>query len=301
MGAMRIGGDAIAGPDTVFEIGSVTKVFTGLLLADRVVAGKARLEDAVSSYVPNGQIPSFRGKSITLAHLASHGSGLPAMPDNLVGDEANPASGYTKSLLWDFLSRTTLPRPPGQAYRYSNVGIGLLGIALSEGDGGATYDAMLAARITGPLEMRDTRIDRAGFPEARLAQGYRKTTPMPPNRIDTLEAAGALRSTAGDMVKFVRALVDRGHPLDAAVDLVETPVLDKAANESCGLALEIRREAAITYFEKVGATSGFGAQIVLSRTPPVGVVVLANSGGADVTGIARSVHDAVARTAIAAP
>ncbi len=95
------------------------------------------------------------------------------------------------------------------------------------------------------------------------------------------------------MVTFVRALVDRGHPLDAAVDLVETPVLDKEANESCGLSLEIRREAGITYFEKIGATSGFEAQIVASRSPLVGVVVLANSGGADVTGIARSVHDAV--------
>lgn len=295
-GRTAAGGAAVPDGDSVFELGSVTKVFTGMLLADRVLAGRMALNQPVSAHLPGAPIPSFGGKQITLAHLASHGSGLPSMPDNLTGERDNPAAGYTRSRLFGFLARTTLARAPGSAYQYSNIGIGLLGMALSENDGGTRFDDMLAQTVTGPLQMADTRSDRTTYPAAKLVQGHQGTAPVPPNQIDTIEAAGALRSTARDLVKFLAVHASSGHSLDSTVALTQTKLIDKANGGSCGLAMEIRSDAGITYFEKAGATSGFTARIVITREPSVGVVVLSNSGGAELQSVAQRIHDAVRTT-----
>jgi serine-type D-Ala-D-Ala carboxypeptidase/endopeptidase len=292
-GRTSAGATAVPDGDSVFELGSVTKVFSGMLLADRVLAGRMNLDDALGAHLPKVTLPSFAGQPITLGNLASHGSGLPSMPDNLAGDKYNPAAGYTRERLANFLARTKLPRSPGSQYEYSNVGIGLLGLALSQEAGGATFEAMVADTITGPLQMSDTRIDRAAYPSAKLVQGHQGTTPVPANQIDVLEASGALRSTARDMVKLLAVLAGTGHPLDKVVALTETRVIDKASGGSCGLAFEIRTDAGTTYFEKSGATSGFTARIVVSRSPAVGIVVLSNSARADLNDVAQRMHGAV--------
>lgn len=290
-GQTRAGGPAPDG-DTVYEIGSVTKVFTGLLLADRVLAGKMKLSDAASTYLPGATLPTFEGAPFTLAHLASHGAGLPSMPDNLTGDRFSPVAGYTRERLFAFLARTELPDRPGTTYRYSNVGVGLLGVVLADASG-KTFEAMVAETITGPLGMKDTRIERASYPEARLAQGHQGATPIPPNRIDVLESSGALRSTAHDMLKLTSVIAGRAHPLAAAADLAKAPVLQKASGGACGLALELREAQGVAYAEKSGATSGFTARIVATTSPALGIVVLANTANADVNALAQRVHDAV--------
>jgi CubicO group peptidase (beta-lactamase class C family) len=295
-GRTTSGGATVPDGDSVFELGSVTKVFTGMLLAERVLAGRMKLDQPVSAHLPGAPIPSFGGTPITLGNIASHGSGLPPMPDNLTGDRYNPAAGYTRARLFGFLSRTTLARAPGSGYQYSNLGIGLLGIALSQEDGGASFDEMVAQTITGPLQMADTRTDRASYPTAKLVQGHQGTAPVPPNQIDTIEAAGALRSTARDMVKFVAVHAGSGHPLEQTAALTQTKILGKANGGSCGLGMEIRTDGGITYFEKAGATSGFTARIVITRAPAVGIVVLSNSAGAELQSVAQRIHDVVRAT-----
>lgn len=290
-GQTRLAGSVPDG-DTVYEIGSVTKVFTGLLLADRVLTGKMKLADPASTYLPGATLPTFEGAPFTLAHLASHGAGLPSMPDNLTGDRFAPAAGYTRERLFAFLARTELPDRPGTTYRYSNVGVGLLGVALAD-ESGKTFEAMVAETITGPLGMNDTRIDRASYPEARLAQGHQGATPIPPNRIDVLESSGALRSTARDMLKLTSVIAGRAHALGPAAELAKAPVLQKASGGACGLTLELRDAQGVAYAEKSGATPGFTARIVATASPALGIVVLANTANADVNALAQRVHDAV--------
>ncbi|MBK8213076.1 MAG: beta-lactamase family protein [Myxococcales bacterium] len=289
-GRTRAGGNAPDG-DTVYEIGSVTKVFTGMLLADRVLSGKMKLGDAASTHLVGLSLPTFEGAPITLAHLASHGAGLPSMPDNLTGDRFAPAAGYTRERLAEFLSRTALPDRPGTTYRYSNVGVGILGLALADASG-KSFEAMVAETITGPLGMSDTRVDRASYPEARLAQGHQGATPIPPNRIDVLDASGALRSTGRDMLKLVAVHAGKAHALAPVAALTHEEVITKPQGGGCGLTVELREAQGTRYLEKSGATSGFTARVVATRSPALGVVVLANTANVDVNGLAQRVHDA---------
>ena len=132
-GKTDLEGDTEVGANTVFEIGSVSKVFTGTLLADAVKRGELRLEDPVSRFLPESvTVPSKDGKEITLLDLATHRSGLPRMPTNFKpADPQNPYADYTVANMYEFLSGYSLTRPVGEAFEYSNLGAGLLGHVLA--------------------------------------------------------------------------------------------------------------------------------------------------------------------------
>jgi D-alanyl-D-alanine-carboxypeptidase/D-alanyl-D-alanine-endopeptidase len=132
-GSLEKGDPRMLNGDTVFEIGSVTKVFTSLLLSDMVQRGQVALTDPISKYLPAGvKVPQRNGKQITLMDLASHTSGLPRLPSNLKPkDPANPYADYSVALLYEFLSSYELPRDIGSKYEYSNLGGGLLGHVLT--------------------------------------------------------------------------------------------------------------------------------------------------------------------------
>ena len=118
--------------DTVFEIGSVSKVFTALLLADMVRKGEVALADPVAKYLPAGaKIPERNGRPITLVDLATHTSGLPFMPDELPVFSASAAANNSDAPLYRFLARYQLTRDPGTEWDYSNIGYWLLGQALA--------------------------------------------------------------------------------------------------------------------------------------------------------------------------
>ena len=167
-------GDARAlNGDTVFEIGSVTKVFTSLLLADMVQRGEVALTDPVAKYLPPGvKVPQRNGRQITLEDLATHTSGLPRLPSNLKPkDAANPYADYTVAQMYEFLASYELPRDIGTKYEYSNLGGGLLGHALAL-RAGQDYESLVRSRITAPLGMKDTSIALSPAMKARLAAGY---------------------------------------------------------------------------------------------------------------------------------
>eukprot|EP01133_Synstelium_polycarpum_P023160 gene23160-27770_t len=131
-GRARPGDAGVPDADTVYEIGSLTKTMTGLLLADAVVAGKARLDQPVAELLPAYAIPALAGQKITLGQLATHFSGLPRLPANLVpADMNNPYADYGDAQLRSFLAGHALARAPGAAYEYSNLAYGLLGTALA--------------------------------------------------------------------------------------------------------------------------------------------------------------------------
>jgi CubicO group peptidase (beta-lactamase class C family) len=151
------------GSSSVFEIGSITKVFTGILLADLVDRGRVSLSDPVSKYLPAGvTVPSRNGRQITLLDLATHRSSLTRMPTNMVPDGRSAYPEYTIERLYAFLSEHELRRDIGSEYEYSNIAVALLGHVL-ERAAGATYEQLLQERILGPLGMRmtSTRVEGA--------------------------------------------------------------------------------------------------------------------------------------------
>ena len=193
--------------DTIFEIGSATKVFTSLLLADAVRRGEVALTDPVAKYLPAGvKVPERGGKKITLVDLATHTSGLPRLPANLAPkNPANPYADYTVKQLYDFLSTYELPRDIGSQYAYSNLGAGLLGHALSR-RAGMDYETLVRSRITGPLAMKNTSITLSEEQKRRLAVGHGENRERVANwDLPTLAGAGAIRSTANDLLTFLAA------------------------------------------------------------------------------------------------
>jgi serine-type D-Ala-D-Ala carboxypeptidase/endopeptidase len=159
--------------DTIFELGSVTKVFTALLLADMVHRGEVGLTDPVAQYLPaEVKMPERGGRQITLQDLATHTSGLPPMPSNFEPKDANnPFADYSVKQLYQFLSGYQLTRDIGSQYEYSNVGGGLLGQVLAT-RAGMNYDDLLRSRICELLSMNDTRITLSKELRARLAIGH---------------------------------------------------------------------------------------------------------------------------------
>ena len=193
--------------ETIFEIGSITKVFTALLLADMAERGEVALDDPVRKYLPSGvTVPSRGRREITLADLATHTSGLPRDPVNLdLRSLDDPWAEYRPADLYAFLKSYSLQRDPGAHVEYSNVGMGLLGHALAA-RAGVSYEALLTRRVLDPLGMRNTSVVVDEGRRARRATGHNQAlAPVPWWHFDSMAGAGGMNSTASDMLVFAEA------------------------------------------------------------------------------------------------
>jgi CubicO group peptidase (beta-lactamase class C family) len=266
--------------DTIFEIGSVTKVFTSLILADMVQRGEVSLEDPVAKYLPpDVKVPARGGKQITLIDLATHSSGLPRMPSNLAPkDPNNPYADYSVDRLYEFLSGYALTRDIGQKYEYSNLGAGVLGTALARRVG-MDYEALLRARITGPLKLGSTVITLSPELKKCLAAGHNEARQPAANwDLTAFAGAGALRSDVSDMLTFVAAnLGYADSPLAkpmAAMTKVRRP--GPLNDIEIALAWHITHRGDREIIWHNGGTGGYRSWIGFDPKPRVGVVVLSN-------------------------
>jgi D-alanyl-D-alanine-carboxypeptidase/D-alanyl-D-alanine-endopeptidase len=268
---------------SVFEIGSITKVFTATLLADMVRRREVRLDDPLVKLLPREvKVPSRNGKVITLLDISTHRSGLPPDPSNVAPQSpGNPYADYSVQQLYDFLSGYELPRDPGERFEYSNLAMGLLGHLLAR-RAGVSYEELVTQRILGPLQMRETAILLTPAMQAHLAHGYdgfgdpAQAWDFPP----TLAGAGALRSTAWDMLTFAAANLSSrtGSPYEAMRD-AHVARLTAVKTDSIGLnwIVSHRRDRVITWHN--GGTGGYRAFLGLDLAARRAVVVLTNSGG----------------------
>jgi CubicO group peptidase (beta-lactamase class C family) len=193
--------------DTRFEVGSVTKIFTSLLLAQLVESGEAQLDDPISRYLPDSiHAPEYRGTPITLGELATHSSGLPRLPGNIApANMADPYADYTADRLYAFLDSYDLPQAPGTHYEYSNLGAGLLGFLLSR-HAGAPYAELVEKRVFQPLGMNDSYIAELGdSTDAGLAHGHAEGKQVPFWHFGSLEGAGAAIASTNDLLRLLGA------------------------------------------------------------------------------------------------
>jgi CubicO group peptidase (beta-lactamase class C family) len=287
VGYGRVRSDTQDLPDggTIFEIGSVTKVFTGLLLADLAEQGIIDLDDPLASYLPTWvRVPAFGDRQITLGDLASHASGLPRNPKGMLrrwlADRRNPYAGLSIEELYAGLARTRLRGRPSQRVKYSNLGAGLLGQALARA-AGQPYQELVRERICVPLGMGDTIITPADQQLARLATGHtRRGRPVAPFQLPALVGAGALRSTAIDMLRFLGANLDPAStPLAAQLERTQRPRHRMARRIEIGLGWLIARPpgAAGPVLWHNGGTNGFRSFVALVPESGTAVVVLSNA------------------------
>lgn len=265
---------------TVFEIGSISKVFTATLLAEMVWRKEVGLDDPVQKFLPESvRVPVRDGTVMTLYHLATHTSGLPRMPDNFApADPRNPYADYTVEQMYEFLSRVALTGKPGARAAYSNYGVGFLGHILAL-HAGSDYETLVRQRITGPLKMTDTVITLTPELEKRLAQGYDASLePVPNWDIPTLAGAGALRSTVDDMLLFLAANLGLTEsPLFEAMEDCQLPREELGPEMHIGLGWILRQGHGRTIHWHNGGTGGYHSFVGFDKERKKGVVVLSNS------------------------
>jgi CubicO group peptidase (beta-lactamase class C family) len=267
--------------DTIFEIGSITKVFTALLLAAMVQRGEVALTDPVARYLPAAvRVPERGGRKITLEDLAMHMSGLPFLPSNLSPkNAANSFADYTVQQMYAFLSSYELPRDIGSRYEYSNVGAGLLGHALAR-RAGTDYETLVRTRICKPLGMNDTRIGLSEEVKRRFAAGHNEhLEPVPHWDVPTLAGAVALRSTANDLLLFLAATL--GYTKSAlAPAMARMLVAPRPAGEpsvQIVLGWHVLKANNHDLILHNGGTGGFRSFMGYNASSGTGVVVLSNT------------------------
>ena len=205
-GVRRVFSYGAAKPDSIFEIGSITKTFTGLILSQMVEQGKVKFDDPVRELLPPGTVQKPAGAEITLLDLATQHSGLPRMPDNFTpADSANPYADYHAANLYAFIASHGVAKPDKPEFLYSNLGFGLLGQALSV-RAGMPYPQLLKEEVLDPLGMHDTTIALSPAQQGRFLPGHTGDhKPAHAWDLDAFAGAGAIRSTASDMLNYLEA------------------------------------------------------------------------------------------------
>ena len=275
--------------DTLFEIGSVSKIFTALLLADMVDKGEVGLNDPISRFLPSTvETPTFDGQPITLFHLATYTSGLPRNDNSHnPADRRNPYGDYSVTQLYDFLAAYTLPYLPGTAAAYSNLGFGLLGHVLGLKTR-LSFNELIKERIGLPLNMPDTTTMLSVEQNGRLAQPHNVVCePVPAWTLPTLAGAGALRSTVADMLQFVGGSLGlvRSSLTRTMEHMVQTLYLTgepEGKKRPLGWGIETKHRPHV--FVADGGTGGSRAFIGLVPEKKIGVVVLSNAAN-DIYGL----------------
>jgi CubicO group peptidase (beta-lactamase class C family) len=268
---------------TIFEIGSITKTFTGTLLACAVTDEKSSLNDPVNKYLPDS-IPllEYQGTPVTLVTLSNHTSGLPRMPSNFnSSDEGHSFMNYDDSDLYSFYMNFKLPRKPGEKLEYSNLAVGTLGVIL-ERIYRTGYDSLVVKLICDPLNMNDTRLDIPSGDSLRFAQGYSfDGKAVSAWNFKAFAGAGGLRSTAADMLKYAHAnMGDAPSTLNKAI-LLTHKITSHVNGNGIGLGWAIYRTHHRDVFAHNGETGGFQSFLIIDPATQIAIVVLANKATND--------------------
>jgi len=276
-GKLKKGDDKQPDGNTLYGIGSITKLFTCFLLADMVKRGELNLDDPISKFLPDiVKTPTFNGKEITLYDLATHTSGLPPRPNNLSpANPDNPYADYTVEQMYNFLSNYKLTHDIGSKYEYSNIGGGLLGYILAQ-KSGLDYETLVRKRICEPLGLNSTVITIPSNLQLNMATPYNNEgqsisewtfSPI-------FAGAGSLKSTINDMLIFVAA----------NLGLIDTNLLStfefthvKHPKNNIALGWHIWNEFGTTNYGHSGSTVGYKSFVGFNKGNKIGVIVLSNT------------------------
>jgi CubicO group peptidase (beta-lactamase class C family) len=205
-GLRRVFSYGTAKPDSIYEIGSITKTFTGLLLSQMAAQGRVRLNEPVRELLPPGTVARPQGAEITLLDLATQRSGLPPMPDNIsLANIDNPYADYHAADLLAYIGKHGVANPTAASSPFGSLGFGLLGVALAN-RAGTSYADLLKEEITGPLGMKDTVLTLSPEQQLRFLPGHDQFHgPAKAWDADALAGAISLRSTAADLLVYLEA------------------------------------------------------------------------------------------------
>ena len=272
--------------NSVYEIGSVTKTFTSLLLATLVNDKKIKLDDAIQDHWPKPFILEDPEKQpITFKQLATHTSGLPRLPNNLMLFSKDPYANYDRTLLIKAIN-TTKPKKAGSQYAYSNFAVGLLGetLALIENQ---PFNALIEQNIIKPLALNHTYMQLDQVPTELLVQGYAGKKTATAWNFKALAGAGSIRSSIKDLLAFgVAHISSNTQNLDQAMQLVMTPQYQK---DSLSIGLGWHINNGIHWHN--GGTDGFRSIIMIDAKNNRVAAGITNHNNYDVEDIVAHLMD----------
>jgi len=279
LGTVGLDDDRLVNEHSIYEIGSISKVFTCTAFADMVLKKTFSLSDPAEKHLPVGvKMPTRNGMKITLEHLATHTSALPRMPANFnMSDPSNPYAHYTAQNMYEFLSQYTLKRDIGSKYEYSNLAMGLLGHILAL-KAGMSYEEMIVQRIAKPLGMESTVITLTSEMKEKLAKPHNAKGEVYLWDLPTLAGAGAIRSSTDDMLTFLYANMGlKKSGLFPAMEMAhESRVNTDSQEMTVGLGWHIRDNGKTRIVWHNGGTGGFRTFAGFVKEKKMGVVVLSN-------------------------
>ncbi|HOX57240.1 MAG TPA: serine hydrolase domain-containing protein [Candidatus Paceibacterota bacterium] len=297
-GRPSLSADARTSADTLFELGSITKTFTGLTLARQIEHGNVRLDQPIRELLPPGADLPEEAREVTLRHLTSHSSGFPRMPDDwspvsslgMLVFGSDPYAGYRAADLLADVRSVRLQSAPGTKACYSNFGMALLGYLLAT-NASSRYETLVKREVCLPLGLGDTTVTLNSVQAQRSAQGYRAVLRLGPIILalrsapwfagNDLGGAGALRSTATDMLKYLQAnMHPEGQPLEHAIQESHRVLFEEDARTAFGMNwihLQSQRLGRTIIWHN-GGTGGFRSFIGFTADRRLGVVLLSNSG-----------------------
>ncbi len=276
------GNGQLPNANTVWEIGSISKVFTACLLSVMVAEGSVTYDSPVDQYL-EGMKLERNGKKITLRQLVSHTAGLPKLPFNFGANESSksdPYANYSKADLLEFLSTFNF-KLVKEEYQYSHVGFALLALVL-ESVGGAPFPELVEQKLLKPLEMSDTRIELTSDQKGRMAQGHSLLgTPSTPWNFQVFAGSIGYKSTASDLLKLLSVFLGDTH-----LDLYKT--LGSTLTESTSTSVKRvwtaqgwhifkPKKRFYNVYAHSGVTDGFRAYIGFVKESHTATVVLTNT------------------------
>jgi serine-type D-Ala-D-Ala carboxypeptidase/endopeptidase len=288
-GVRRIFAYGTAKSDSIYEIGSITKTFTGLVLAQMIAQGLVELNEPVRALLPAGVVAKPQGSEISLLDLITQHSGLPRLPDNLArSNPGNPYADYHAADLYRFLTRRGVAKVGNPPFLYSNLGVGLLGQALAN-RARMTYSNLVAQEVTGPLGMQDTVVALSTEQQRRLIAGHTSDHRVAQSwDLDVLAGAGAIRSTADDMLTYLEAnlhpenIVPRGASAASKIRTLPTSLalsheLRADAEPGMRIAFAWIYDPATGSYWHDGATGGYSSFAFFNPNGDYAAVVLMNT------------------------
>ena len=271
--------EVTADNSTIYEIGSISKVFTSLLLADAVVRGEIKLDgDADVPNAANIKFPTKDYRSIKWIDLSTHRSGLPRLPDNMdTTTMTDPYRDYDSKKAATALSTLELPRSPGMSQEYSNFAVSVLGYLIGE-QAGTSYQDLLQERIAKPLGLVDCVVDLSEAQNGRLATPHASFgKPTPKWNWADQPGAGGICATMDDMMRFARVQLNPPEgKLGEAIELAWTQHTNAdASGPAMGLGWMIRGDGETHWHN--GGTGGSRSMMLINRKEKLAIVVLCNT------------------------
>ena len=264
---------------TVYEIGSISKVFTSLLLADAVVRGEIDLDAVAEVANPAGiQFPTYNDTPITWIDLSTHRSGLPRLPTNFQPtDMVDPYRNYDSKEAAAFLKEYKLPRKPGESHEYSNFGVSVLGYMIAQ-KAGKSFEQLLQEKIAEPLGMIDCIVSSLDNQGQKLATPHSKFGSATPRwTFADLPGAGGVNASMRDMMRFAKAQLNPpSEELGEAIELAWKQHRDAdASGPAMGLGWLIKGDGQTRWHN--GGTGGSSSALFINRDSKCAVIVLCNT------------------------